>query len=175
MKIRVDKIPPEGREVKGRIEPSELKLDVPGYTLNTPLTFSGYATKSTDDVYVDGSLKGAVTAECSRCLVSFEMPLELDMKVMYVPDEERLDKSSDMIESDSNVSLYENDVIDFSREINDMVLVSLPLKPICQPDCKGLCPQCGADLNVSPCGCEQSKGPSPFDKLKDLKAKLEGK
>jgi uncharacterized protein len=173
MRIRVDEIPAEGQDIEGSIEPSELQLDVPGYRLNEPFTFSGHAEKTVDDVYVEGSLRGAVSSECSRCLMNFKMPLDLDFKIMYVPDEERVGKKVDMIEPDSNLSLYKNDVIDLLREINELVLVSLPLKPICRSDCKGLCPQCGTDLNVSACGCEQSKGPSPFDKLKDLKSRLE--
>ena len=175
MRIRVDTIPAEGQHLDGTIEPSEIGLDVPGYRLNEPLIFSGHATKSLDDVYVEGSLRGAVSSECSRCLKNFDMPLDLEMKILYIPDKERPGEKGEMLESDSNLSLYEDDVVDLLREINDLVLVNLPLKPICRSDCKGFCPQCGADLNVSPCECEQDRGPSPFDKLKGLKAKLEQK
>jgi uncharacterized protein len=175
MKIRVDTIPEEGEHIEGGIEPSEINLDLPGYSLEEAVVFAGHAAKADDGVYVEGTIRGTVHPECSRCLTTFEMPLELDMNVVYVPEEERTGKQSETLDPDSNLSFYEGDSIDLLREIKDLILTSLPIKPICRPDCKGICPQCGADLNAAACKCEQHRGVSPFDKLKELRSRLEGR
>ncbi len=148
---------------------------MPGYRLVEPLAFVGQATRATDDIYLEGRLTGVVESECSRCLKSFSMPVDLVLEGVYVLQKERQGKESDVLELDSNLSYYDGESLDLLQETKDLLLVNLPIKPVCRPDCRGLCPQCGTDLNEDPCTCEQSKGPSPFDKLKDLKAKLEGK
>lgn len=175
MKIHVDKIPEEGERIEGGIEPSEISLDLPGYSLDEPVVFAGHVAKTDEDVYVEGTVRGAVRPECSRCLATFTMPLELDMNLVYVPKREQTEEEGETLDPDSNLSYYEGDSIDLLQEIRDLVLTSLPIKPVCRPDCKGLCPQCGADLNTAACSCEQQRGPSPFDKLKELRSKLEEK
>ena len=173
MKIRVDRIPEEGRQIEGNIDPASVELDIPCYSLDEPLALKGRAARTGEDVYVEGTLTGSLNSECSRCLVNFRMPLDLDLNIVFAPQKEGMEEDNDALEQDENLSYYSGDSIDLVQEIKDLILVTLPIKPICRPDCKGLCPQCGADLNTNPCRCEQHKGPSPFDKLKELKGKLE--
>lgn len=175
MKIRVDKILEEGEPIEGSVSPSEFNLDMPGYSLTELIQFSGRATKNGDDILVEGKLQGVVNSECSRCLKNFKMAINLDVNVVYVPEKERPGEGSDLIELDPNLSFYEGDTIDLLHEIKDLILVNLPIQPICHAGCKGLCPQCGADLNVSQCECEHEIAVSPFAKLQDLKSKLEKK
>ncbi len=172
MKIRTDQIAEEAERIEVNIEPSEIRLGVPCYRLNDPLVFSGTVIKSEDDIYIEGKLQGAIESECSRCLTSFKMPLDLEVNVVYVPEREVSEEEGADIEEGANTFYYSGDTVDLRQEIQDLVLVSLPIKPVCRPECKGLCSQCGADLNEGPCGCEQRTGPSPFDKLKGLRSKL---
>ncbi len=175
MKIRVDKIPEEGEPIEGSVSPSEVNLDMPGYSLTETIQFAGQVSKNGDDILVQGKLRGVVNSECSRCLKNFTMAIGLDMDVVYVPEKERRGKESDIIELDPNLAFYEGDTIELLHEIKDLVLVSLPIQPICDASCKGLCLHCGADLNVTQCECEHEVVGSPFAQLKDLKSKLEEK
>lgn len=173
MKFRIDTIPEEGTYVEATISSASITIDMPGYSLDNPLVFSGRLTRSAQNVYVRGNLSGAVNAQCGRCLESFDMPLNLDMDIAFSPQREQLDQEMEMIEQDSNLAYYEADSIDLLPEIRDLFLVNLPIRPVCRSECKGLCSHCGADLNVNPCKCEQHLEASPFEKLKGLKSKVE--
>ena len=172
MRIRVESIPEDGKSIHEEIEPAAIELDEPYYTIEEPLVFTGSATRNGDDIYIKGRLSGAVKSECGRCLETFLMPIDLAVDAVFAPREEDAEDENEMFESESNLSYYDGDSIDLLQELKDIILVSLPIKPICRLDCKGLCPQCGTDLNKGSCQCENRKGPSPFDKLKELKTKL---
>ena len=172
MKLRADTITDEGSSIEGQIDPAEIDLRGFPYTLDRPLAFSGTATRSDEDIFVRGRLAGMLHAQCSRCLKDMDVPVDVELDSMFVPHEDE-EESEEETEADEAVSYYDGEVIDLSREVRDLFLVSLSIKPICRPQCKGLCSQCGADLNEGPCRCGRQTGPSPFDALKDLKAKLE--
>jgi uncharacterized protein len=175
MKLHIDTIPEEGIDLAGKIEPSEIALDVPGYDLNTPVEFTGHALKAEDDVYVEGRLQGNVDTDCSRCLEEMTIPLDLQVNVLYVPKRKLPEEEDDgTVEPGSNVAFYIGDTIDLLQELRDLILINLPIKPVCRPDCKGLCASCGANLNVSECECRDSSSGSPFDKLMELKERMQG-
>lgn len=172
MKIRVDSIHEGGKPVEGTIDPADMRLEEPYCSIDEPLIFSGYATRNAEDVSVKGSLTGSIKSQCSRCLEAFTMTIDMVMDTDFLPRRVDSEDEGDLFEPGSNLSYYDGDSIDLLQEIRDLILVNFPIKPVCRPDCKGLCPQCGAELNKSPCRCEQHKGPSAFDKLKELKFKL---
>lgn len=128
---------------------------------------------SGEGVTVKGNLTGSVRSQCGRCLGNFKMPVDAGMDIMFLPRSERADDETELVDVDESFSYYDGDSIDLLKEIKDLIIVSLPIKPICREDCKGLCPQCGADLNEGPCRCGGKSGPSPFDELKELRSKLE--
>lgn len=175
MRIRVDNIPEGGRQIAEEIDPSAIELDVPGYGATEAFAFTGRATRLGEDVTLEGSLTGSVDSRCSRCLNDFRMPVDMSIDLVFVPRIEpaRDDAEAVDVDIDAGFSYYDGNSIDLLRELRELVLVNLPIKPVCREDCKGLCPRCGADLNDAPCRCAGEKGPSPFDKLKGLKAKLE--
>jgi len=169
MRIRVESILEGGKSLHEKIDPASIVLEEPYYSIDEPLTFTGHAIRSGEDIYVKGRLQGAVTSECGRCLKTFAMQIDLPVDSVFVPQREDTQDEDEMFEPESNVSYYDGDSIDLLRELKDTILVNLPIKPVCRPDCKGLCPQCGTDLNKGSCRCEDRKGPSPFDKLKNLR------
>jgi uncharacterized protein len=64
---------------------------------------------------------------------------------------------------------YEGDEIDFTTEIAEQILLEIPFKPLCSDDCRGLCSDCGAELNVTACGCGQKNVNLKFTALNNLK------
>ena len=173
MKIRVDSIPGEGLRIERKIDPSDLEPDVPGHGLPEAFSFIGRARRSSAGVMVKGNLTGSVRSQCGRCLGNFKMPVDAGMDIMFLPRSERADDETELVDVDESFSYYDGDSIDLLKEIKDLIIVSLPIKPICREDCKGLCPHCGADLNEGACRCGGKSGPSPFDELKELRSKLE--
>ncbi len=174
MKLRIDTIPEEGQDLQGQIEPAEISLDVPGYTLHEPVEFSGHASKTEDDVYVEGVMHATIDAVCSRCLEDMKVSLDFEMNVLYVPKQQLPEEGDGTVEPESNVAFYVGDTIDLGQELRDVLVVNLPIKAVCKPDCKGLCSFCGQNLNVSECECQDSPAGSPFEKLVDLRKRMQG-
>ena len=172
MRIRVDNIPEDGLRIQGTIDPSSIELNMPGHSLIEPLAFAGRAVRSFEDIIVEGKLTGSVESQCGRCLCSFKMPLDMVVEIVFVPQEEPLADDGGTIEVDEDFSYIVGNDIDLSQEIKDLIIVNLPISPVCREDCKGLCTQCGVDLNTGPCRCGGDKGSSPFDKLRELKPGL---
>lgn len=80
----------------------------------------------------------------------------------HAHDETPLDESID-------ITYIEGDKIDLSLLLNEQAQVMIPFQPLCKEDCKGLCPNCGSDLNLGRCACAKITKDTPFSGLKDLK------
>jgi len=80
--------------------------------------------------------------ECVRCLSPVEDRIEVDLQELFVYP------GSDATEEEA--SRLEGDLLDLEPVLRDAVVLDLPFQPLCRPDCAGLCPQCGANLNDDP-------------------------
>lgn len=117
-----------------------------------PFTVRGIATSTGEGIYVQANVRGTVGITCSRCLTGFEMPVEFDCEGRFVhdPDAGEYDEEDD-------VELFA--LVDGYCILDDMVQhglvlsISMTMKPLCNPECKGLCEICGANLNEAPCQC----------------------
>ena len=127
-----------------------------------------------DIVEIEGRIKTSVRLACGRCLQKFENQLESRFVLTYkkgMSDEEAEASKQEEIElkhEDINLIYYQGEDIDLQNEIQEHVVMAFPLKPLCKPDCKGLCPKCGSDLNEGDCGCVQTSSAGKFDALKNL-------
>ena len=108
----------------------------------------------------DGSFSGDTRLECVRCLNEFSKTLIWKLTELYAFNEKSV--------SDSGLIIPEDAQIDLESLIREYALLEIPINPICKPDCKGLCPICGQDLNVADCGHRPEQNDSPFAALKDL-------
>lgn len=109
---------------------------------------------------VTGGFKGTLTAECVRCLCEFDHTVRWEMTEMYAFNEKSV--------TDSGLILPDDAQIDLAPLVRDYALTEVPISPVCKPDCKGLCPTCGQDLNKEDCGHRTETNDSPFSILKDL-------
>jgi uncharacterized protein len=112
-------------------------------------------------------------AACSRCLAPMELPIEIDFQEEFIPIVDPLsgthiasDEAEDSFIIDANLML------DLGEALRQYALMSMPGKPLCRPDCAGLCPNCGANLNEGPCAC-QDRSESRWRALAALKTKDE--
>ena len=181
MRIRVDTVPEEGLEIEGKIDPSDVGLDIAGHELIEALTFSGRVARTGDDVIVKGRLTGTMLSQCGRCLGDFKAAVDAAVDVVFTPRIESRDEQGEQEWGDEIVgpspgfAYYDGRDIALNEEIRDLLLVDLPIRQVCSEDCKGLCHVCGVDLNEALCRCDTSGESSPFGKLKELKEKLEKK
>ena len=102
--------------------------------------------------------KTVASMHCSRCLGAYREPILLEFQVVYQQEgtnESRRDGANDS----DDVIYYENDLINVSGDVREQVILALPMKPVCDQVCKGLCPSCGQNLNLAKCSCpEEDKG-----------------
>ena len=109
---------------------------------------------------VQGDFSAETTLECVRCLNEIDRSLNWKLTELYAFNKKSV--------SESDLILPEDAHIDLQPLIREYALLEVPINPICQPNCKGLCAVCGEDLNQTDCGHKDSTEESPFSVLKDL-------
>ncbi|MBO8159443.1 DUF177 domain-containing protein [Thermosyntropha sp.] len=109
-----------------------------------------------------GKLKAKVILECSRCLKESEFPVDIDLYFNIV------EKGLQGEFTEENVVFFTGDEVDITTYLEEEVMLSLPLQPLCKEDCRGLCPFCGADLNTGACRCQEQNIDPRWEKLKQL-------
>jgi len=112
----------------------------------------GTAVRSGRGVEVAGRLVVALEIPCSRCLEPFPWSLDAEVAFTAVPVAAESEPKTPPVDDDSIVRAPGGRV-DLTAVASEMVYLNLPLKPICRPDCRGLCPTCRANLNQVECGC----------------------
>lgn len=105
-------------------------------------------------VVVRGSAAVPATFTCSRCLTEFGSDLATEITATYGNDE---DEDSRPISGDGR--------IDLAEAVRDELAMAMPASPLCRPGCRGLCAECGTDLNTEPCGGHEDLSSSPFAAL----------
>jgi len=120
-------------------------------------------------ILVKAKVNTEVGVNCGRCLRTFQAPLSLVIEEEYFP----------LIDVDSGTSISvpdepgcftidERHILDLTEAIRQYALMAIPMKPLCDEDCAGLCPSCGHDLNKGPCGCTSQKMDPRWSKLNRL-------
>lgn len=116
-----------------------------------PFHARGVATSIGDGVYIDARAKGSVRMVCSRCLMPFVKAVSLNCEGKFVEDPENRKEKDDEVE----VFPLEGESCDLSEMVRHEIVLGLPMKPLCAPGCKGICPTCGKNLNEGDCGCDK--------------------
>lgn len=127
-------------------------------------------------VEVEGVVTTSVRYACSRCLKDFTAPLDVDFALTYVRElppvnDEESGEELELNAEDLGLELLTGEEIDLHEVIQEQVLLGLPLQPLCDDACRGLCPHCGADLNNTTCGCSGDGFGGKFAALKDWKSR----
>jgi len=129
--------------------------------------------KGDNQVEVQGFLRTGVQLACDRCLADYDFPVDVDFHlVQEVPTDESWHiKELECSGTDLDTVLLSEPVVDCWDIFRQQLYLSLPEKLICSPQCRGLCPTCGIDLNTGECSCVPEIKESPFAVLAALKKK----
>lgn len=125
------------------ILPSELELPELRGVQWHPWSFEYRLTKAGNLFLLGGELKALVSLECSRCLKATDTELNIEVDEQFSNQE--MDKE--------DIHFFRGDELDLTGVLRDSILLGLPEKPLCSPECRGLCPYCGADQNLHNCTC----------------------
>ena len=120
-------------------------------------------------ILADGTFETTLLVECSRCLEEATVPIVGRFQEEFVPTVEV--RTGAPLPADPQTEAFPIDamhVLDLSEAIRQHVVMATPLQPLCTSDCRGLCPECGHDLNTGPCACEPGLEHSPFAALRQL-------
>jgi len=119
---------------------------------------------------VAGHLTGEIELACSRCLEPFTLPVASDFDLRYVPRTENIGEGEREVEEDDlATAFYDDEQIDLTHLVMEQFQLVLPMKALCRADCKGLCPNCGTNLNTGSCDCHVQWEDPRFAALRAMK------
>ncbi len=137
-----------------RYEPSAFEGRSNQFRVVAPVELRLRIDKDHERFRLVGSLSGVLELTCSRCLEPFPLPISASVDLRYLPQSENTGEEREVEEDDLSAAFYRDDVIDLGQLIEEQFYLTLPMKPLCEAGCKGLCPNCGTNLNVASCDCQ---------------------
>ena len=176
MKVRVDELPDSGRAIHfheteawftARMSSAE---DAGEVALASPVNVDLALVPDGRHIRLSGRLQATVRVVCSRCLQNFILELDETIPLtLLLPLGEEAGEEIDLRPQDLDTTFFDGETIDVDLIVAEQIFLALPQRPLCQPDCQGLCSECGVDLNRQSCGCEKKAMGSVFDALKAVK------
>jgi len=126
------------------------------FTVAAPVDLAFDVTKDKDRFGLAGRVRTTLELSCGRCLEPFRYAVDAAFDLRYLPRSVNTGEDErEVQEDDLSTAFYENDTIDLGQLMREQLYLSLPMKPLCSGDCKGLCPQCGANRNRAACACRR--------------------
>lgn len=180
-------------------EPAAFGAESEDFRITSPVHLTADLAKNGAKFLLKGRLTATLELACSRCVEMFEVPVDATLDLTFVPapvvkveapkaavdsaaparakktprhghEDVELD-GSEVAEDDLGLSEYTGDEIDLGAMMREQFYLALPMKPLCQPDCKGLCPVCGKNRNRETCSCESTWVDPRFEVLKNFRKK----
>lgn len=163
MKVQVSDITDEGLDLEFQ---ETVKVSV---SLLSPVKARLRLDKVGSEVLAQGELNTRMELQCSRCLRNFPKDMDMNVNVVYHPVEELGEEEKHEVREDElDMGFYRDDELDIHDLVVEQILLNVPMKPLCSESCRGICPKCGADMNVNPCKCEQKETDPRLAVLKKL-------
>ncbi|MEK6302488.1 MAG: DUF177 domain-containing protein [Acidobacteriota bacterium] len=120
------------------------------------------------EVQLAGNLCAAVSFDCDRCLKPLSIPVEQMFDLTYVPAV-GTEEETELGDDDLLVAFYTDQIIDVDDVVREQIELALPMSRLCSDDCRGLCPECGANLNEGECACARDDVDPRWAALSQLK------
>lgn len=128
-----------------------------------PVSFSGHYMLADETVIVRGEARALIESPCARCLAPTQTPVTAEVEEAFVRDK------GQEIDPDADEYIYTGHVLELDDAVRTALLLEMPSRVLCKEDCKGLCAQCGANLNINACSCQKDlTSRNPFSALASL-------
>ncbi|MDQ2835500.1 MAG: DUF177 domain-containing protein [Acidobacteriota bacterium] len=128
------------------------------------------------DIRVRAHYSADFEIQCARCVDPVHVPLSGDFDLIFRPESADADSGERSITAEeTEIGYYEESGLVLEDVVREQVLLSLPSRTLCTPDCKGLCPRCGQNLNQAKCSCDEAPADPRWNALAGLADKLEPK
>lgn len=142
----------------------QLEFDDSQIKLKEDPIYNLFISKFEDEIFLDLDIDYTYEKPCDRCLENSikSEHVSYTAKVVRNLNEEIEDEEFDLIQYN------EKKQIDLSQLIKELIILSIPMKTLCEDECKGICPKCGANLNLSECNCDNDEIDIRFASLKGM-------
>lgn len=157
----------ESSDFEGVIDLPVLQVGPDTYRFSEPVEWNVQVTNTDQALLVTGSARGCAQVECARCLESCQWDFKGVIEGYYLVEgqERPVDDQDEEAPGDDEFDVLPADhVIDLAPLIAAALMVEAPQQPLCDEDCKGLCPVCGCNLNQETCSCGQDQAVADFDR-----------
>jgi uncharacterized protein len=154
MLLDLNKLHGAREHVERTFQPSAFDPQDEDYRVAAPVILSMDVEKAGPETFrVTGRASTTLELVCSRCVEPFEMPVEADFELRYVPWVENAGEGEREIgDDDLSAAFHREGMLDVIGLLREQFMLALPMKPLHSEDCRGLCPECGANLNRTECG-----------------------
>jgi uncharacterized protein len=159
------------------------------FTVVEPVSFDAVVRKDKQAYRLVGRAVTQLEMSCSRCTEPFRVPVEAAFDLRYLPHRENVGgvgltfrsgvqgrhgkaDEREIQEDDLGTAFYRDETIDLGELVREQLYLALPMKPLCSDSCRGLCPQCGTNLNRGACDCRTEWRDPRFEKLRALKKEI---
>lgn len=149
---------------KDRSKKIEYKFEMPQFEFEGDIikpigscSVVGRISADSDILLLNAEIKVDLEMICSRCLDTFIYPIDIDIEERFTTDSKSEDEEAVVVL---------DDVLDISEVVETSIISTLPIKRVCKDDCKGLCQECGCNLNFNTCSCNKEDVDIRFEALK---------
>lgn len=127
--------------------------DLKGIQSSAPVHLDLKISNAGSRIMVTGPLRTSVTLNCSRCLEDFPFAVDVELEEEFLPADspEARARAKNLLDG---TFTFENDKVELDELLRQEIEAATPIQVLCKPDCKGLCDNCGANLNSEACRCE---------------------
>ncbi len=162
-------------EIEAAAAPDRIGLAFPGFTFDPAdvARFHGSLQNAGHGILVlSGTAAVVYHTHCARCLAPIRREIQTQVRETFRPAQPVVGEHHEDPQTgdDEPFYVYEDYAVDITDAVRENLLPALPIRALCQPDCAGICPRCGADLNRGPCACPPADPGerNPFGRLKEL-------
>jgi uncharacterized protein len=131
--------------------PEEIGLDLEDLTFASPIDVNLSMIRYDAKVFMDANVLTSIKLECRRCLTEYVSSIRVKIEMEYSPMPNG--REDDPFRDEIGIGYYSGDYLDISDDVRQYITLEIPIWPLCSEGCKGLCSQCGQNLNDAPCNC----------------------
>jgi uncharacterized protein len=175
--IEIEDLKPEPLHVRHVFPTGEIKFSYEDAVLDDSVTADFILSHNDRDLQVEGTVETAIRFRCSRCTKEASRAVSASFDLSYLPQPKWPNEGAEieLRYEEMEVAYYDGIVFDVDLMVLEQIELAMPMKFVCREDCKGLCYNCGADLNEGACLCKNETTDSRLSILLDFQKKKSDK
>ena len=125
------------------------------FEFHTPAAVTLEYYRAGQELFFQGHINGPVIGHCARCTEEYTFEVDKDFTFVLVPRPAATSDEEEISKDEVDLGYYDTDLVDLTPVVREQIILALPTRPLCDEQCKGLCPTCGSNLNTTSCSCTE--------------------